>query len=162
MCKTLTVDIGHRRHNLSEKNPGLLLRQTVLCYDVIKQLSTGTVLKEEGTRSQFKEWLTASSHHILCVHVCLPPVPWRSEWRSLWPGRDDRHADGSGSSWPQSPPSHGAGHPEESHNTLFMFSLCKHEQSSLVVKKSLWRIITGDGISFFFTKQSFHTFQRLN
>lgn len=87
--------------------------------------STKRRRKEEGAqRSQFNEWwLMALSHHILCLYVHLPPVPWRSGWRSLWPGRDDRHADDSGSSWPQSPPSHEAGHPEESHK---LFSLCIH------------------------------------
>lgn len=124
MCISLTVDIGHCRHNLSEKNPGLFLWQTVLCYDVIKQLPTWTVLREEGKggtqRSQInvRRWILLP-YHILCVHVGLPRVPWRSGWTSLWPGRDDIHADDSSSSWPQSPLSHGAGHPGESHNKLF-------------------------------------------
>lgn len=45
VCVSLAVDIGHCRHNLSEEHPGLLFRQTVLCYDVVKQLPTCTVLR---------------------------------------------------------------------------------------------------------------------
>lgn len=44
---SLAVDVGHRRHDLSEKHPGLLLRQTVLCYDIVKQLPTYTILRRE-------------------------------------------------------------------------------------------------------------------
>lgn len=47
MCISLTVHIGHRRHDLSKKHPGLLLRQTILGNDVIKQLPTDAVLKEQ-------------------------------------------------------------------------------------------------------------------
>lgn len=45
---SLAVHVGHGRHNLSEKHPGLLLGQTILGYDVIKQLPTYAVLREEG------------------------------------------------------------------------------------------------------------------
>ena len=45
VCVALAVDVGQRRDDLSEKHPGLLLRQTVLGDDVIKKLSTRTVLE---------------------------------------------------------------------------------------------------------------------
>lgn len=67
MCISLAMDVGHRRHNLSEKHPGLLLRQPVLCYDVVKQLTTCTVLRGEVLYSN-AIFNLISINRYLCMH----------------------------------------------------------------------------------------------
>lgn len=65
---SLAVDVGHGRHDLSEKHAGLLLRQTVLSNDVIEQLPAWTVLTQ---RSAVFKKIHSSLSHKLYVH--LPP-----------------------------------------------------------------------------------------
>jgi len=50
VCVALAVDVGQRRDDLSEEHPRLHLRQAVLGDDIIKQLSTWTVLKRRYRR----------------------------------------------------------------------------------------------------------------
>lgn len=72
MCISLAVDVGHRRHNLSEKHPGLLLWQTVLCYDVVKQLTTCTILRGEVfyTRSDLYKQISVCEC-MICIRSIL-------------------------------------------------------------------------------------------
>ena len=113
VCIALAVYIGQRRDYLSEKHPGLLLRQTVLGDDVIEQLSTWTVLKRCKDKTSDRPGQNGNAlYWRMSVHPCLPPALWISWRSSLSLGTDDRHAGGSSSSLPRSQPAPWAGPPE--------------------------------------------------
>lgn len=89
---------------------GLLL----WCSRTTPHLDSTEILKEKRQRGRkMQNYQTHLHSHTHTLEIaCSPPAPWRSGWRSQWHGTDDRRADDSGSSWPQSPPSHEAGQPE--------------------------------------------------